>query len=90
MQLLTHYMGSNVNPSSAAKSLLDSLMLPIGAAVVWPTTREGILALVVQLSPSYWTKCSSIPTSYKGYSVIVEKAYPIPGSSLFDRLYTTI
>ena len=71
-----------MNPSPAAQTLLDSLKLPVGAAVVWPTTRAGKLTLVVQLSQSYWARAPEIPRTFEGYPVIVERGASVPGSSM--------
>jgi len=71
-----------LNPSPAARALLDSLKLPAGAAVIWPTTRAGKVTLVVQLSQVYWSRASAIPKSFEGYSVIVERGAPVPGSGI--------
>lgn len=71
-----------MNPSPAARTLLDSLKLPVGAAVVWPTTRAGKLTLVVQLSRSYWSRAPGIPSSFEGYPVIVERGTAVPGLSM--------
>lgn len=70
-----------MDPSPAARTLLDSLKLPVGAAVVWPTTRAGKLTLVVQLSQSYWARALEIPSSFEGYPVIVERGSSVPGTS---------
>lgn len=70
-----------MDPSPAARTLLDSLKLPVGAAVVWPTTRAGRLALVVQLSQSYWARELDIPSSFEGYPVIVERGTPVLGTN---------
>jgi len=82
MQLLKIYKESDVNPSPAARALLDSLKLPVGAAVVWPTTRAGKLTLVVQLNQNYWARATGIPSCFEGYAVIVERGAPLSGGSM--------
>ena len=77
MPLLKPYTESEVKPSPAARALLDSLKLPVGVAVVWPTTRAGKLTLVVQLNQSHWGHASQIPASFEGYAVKVERGVPV-------------
>ena len=69
-----------MNPSPAARALLDILRLPVGAVVVWPATRAGKLTLVVQLSQSVSALAPVIPTCFEGYEVIVERATAVPAS----------
>lgn len=80
MRLSKFYTESDVDPSPAARALLDSLKLPVGAAVVWPTTRAGKLALVVQLGQSFSARAPVIPTCFEGYEVIVERGTAVPAS----------
>ena len=77
-----------MNPSPAARALLDSLKLPVGAAVVWPSTRAGTLTLVVQLSPSFAARVPVIPTCFEGYEVTVERGTPISASGTPREFWT--
>lgn len=77
-----------MNPSPAARALLDSLRLPVGAAVVWPITRAGKLTLVVQLSPSFAARAPVIPTCFEGYEVTVERATAVPASGAHREFQT--
>ena len=66
-----------MKPSPAASALLASLSLPPGAAVIWPTTLDGQVKLVVKLDKRFWDRSKGIPSEFEGYSVIVEPNHPV-------------
>jgi hypothetical protein len=65
-------MEFELKPSPAAVLLLASLSLPKGAASVWPSTKNGVTRLIVQLDHRYLDRSKLFPKQFQTYEVIVE------------------
>jgi hypothetical protein len=75
-------MEFELKPSPAAVLLLASLSLPRGAATVWPSTKNGVTRLIIQLDRRYLDRSKLFPKQFQTYEVVVEPKQAVTAQTM--------
>jgi len=75
-------MEFELNPSSAAALFLATLSLPRGAVCVWPSSKNGVTRLIIQLDHRYLEQSKLFPKQFQNYEVIVETKQAVTAQTI--------